>query len=158
MHIHVVWVWDCGGGVCIWPVKREKQSDSSTVVSVTVSILHNSPPWSPRLSLLTFQMLSQWRGERLAGAWGSSKEPRGSDFCEDKHSQSLGGTSRVVRGWGGGGGSNMANVCPAQEIDGTTEQQSHLINFIYGQWQAATPAWGGHNQLSGYYALLTANP
>lgn len=80
------------------------ESDSSTVISVTMSILDNSPSWPPRLSLLTFQMLTQLWGERLAGAWGEQQGVEGSDFWEVEQSQSLGGTSSVEWWWWWWGG------------------------------------------------------
>lgn len=63
-----------------------------------------------------------------------------------------------LEGWGGDWEWGQYGWCPAQEIDGATEQQSHLINFIYGHRLTATPAWGGHNQLSWYYPPFAANP
>lgn len=49
-------------------------------------------------------------------------------------------------------GETQDGLCPEQETDRTTaQQQSHLITLIWGQWQTATPVWGGCNQLSAYY-------
>lgn len=133
---------DFGRGVRIWCVKREKPSDSSIAVSVTVSVLHPGLlvcPSSPSRCSPNEGV----KGWQVPG--GAARSPGGVRF--------LWGQAVVVCGWNEPGCSGHA-----QDTDGTSERQSHPINFIYGQWQAATPAWGGHNQLSGYYPLLTTDP
>lgn len=70
----------------------------------------------------------------MAGARGSSQEPRGGvGFLRGRALERLGVEREGLKGVGGGGGGVCVCDVPEMEIDRTTEQQSHLINFICGQ-------------------------